>query len=219
MKSCDVQNVTRDLFLLMLCINRRENDLIAASKSSVKFPPLHTMTLQLVCTRCLSSRTKASASGKKEHFWQWKNVSLRQSPRLLVKLPTRPQKITLRSARRMEATAVGSSHSSRNRCALSKCFPIMSLRAKSKSEMLPFVLRSPPVFFQLLYLTLFCPPKKTASRSTGLSVLRYYARFSDFPRLPVPHIHVLRASHPLFVRLLSPLVKIPRPPCPPTLPL
>lgn len=75
------------------------------------------------------------------------------------------------------------------------------------------------LFFRTFIAHFFERKKKSASRSNGLLVLCCYSRFSNFPRLSVPHILVHGVSHPLFVRLLSPLVKIPRPPFPPTLPL
>lgn len=55
-------------------------------------------------------KDRTQRARKKEHS-ATEIENLGQSPRLLAKLRTRPQKITLRPARRMEATAVSSSHS------------------------------------------------------------------------------------------------------------
>lgn len=217
MTSCDVQNVTCDLFLLMLCINRRENHLIAAtvcSKSCQVSSLAHDDVVVVGLHSVFIVKDQTERVRKKEHLAAEKNVDLRQSPRLLVKLPTRPQKITLRSARRMEATAVSSSHSWGNRCALSKRFPIMSLRERAKARCSPLC-GARLLFFQLLYLTLFLPQKNgiTLDRAFGSALLRAFLRLSSPPgsltsTSSEPLIPFLFGSSPLLLKFLA------RPACP-----
>lgn len=124
--------MTRDLFLLMLCINRRENHLTAAavrSKSSVKFPPSRTMTLQLlVCTPNRARQEKRSTFGSGK----------RQPPTVAEATgetadQAAKNNFALRSAdggdRGQQFSQLGG-----NRCALSKRFPIMSLRERAKAR-------------------------------------------------------------------------------------
>lgn len=185
MKSCDVQNVTRDLFLLTLCINRRENHLIAAG--------LHSALIVKDQTERVRKKGGALLAAE--------NVSLRQT----VAEATGEKKITLRSARRMEATAVNSSHSWGNRCALSERFPIMSLRERAKARRSPLCCAR-LLFFQLLYLTLFSLKKKngiTLDRAFGSALLRAFLRLSSPPG----------PSHPRPPSLSSPFCSAPLPSC------